>query len=115
MNLKFNQIRTCLPQALEDRLARRRQKIEMHQNDKEQERAEIDYRRDAHDKKLTDLVSDGKLNEKQKQDILDEYENDLRKVQMQHENGKQRLRNIIVQPYQKTDYEPIIIISAEKI
>ena len=75
-------------QALEDRLAQRKQKIEMHHNDKEQERAEIDYRRDAHDKKLTELVHDGRLNEKQKQDILDEYENGMRRAQGSYEEGE---------------------------
>ena len=60
----------------------------MHLNDKEQDRNEIDYRNDAQDRKLNVLVENKLMDERQKKDVMDAYENDLRRIQMQHEEGK---------------------------
>ena len=68
-------------QALEDRLARRKLLADMHRIQRDQQDKEITWRRDAHEKTLQNLVDDGKMLERQKQDLLDVYEDDLHRVQ----------------------------------
>ena len=49
---------TLMFQSLEDRLARRKALVESHNMKEEQQKHEIEYRRDAHDKSLqVDLYS----------------------------------------------------------
>ena len=62
----INKINVSFFKALEERLAKRRQVIEMHMNDKDQEREEVDYRKEAHSKALDTLVEDGKMMDRQK-------------------------------------------------
>ena len=73
---------------MEERLARRKAQVEMHSIKKEQQMKEIEYRHDAHDKTLTALVQEGKLMDRQREEILEKYQDDLQRIQMQHNERK---------------------------
>lgn len=76
--------------ALEERLGRRRQMAQLQSDEQLQQGRDIDFRREAHGKVLTTLVTDGKLLDRQKEELLKQYEEDLRRIQMKHEEDRQR-------------------------
>lgn len=73
---------------LEERLARRQQLSLLHRFEENEQKHNIGRRRGAQEQTLQSLVSDGKLMERQKEELLNEYENNLRKIQMKQEEGK---------------------------
>ncbi|XP_064630315.1 trichohyalin-like isoform X2 [Lineus longissimus] len=69
----------------EERLMRRKQLAAMRANQKKEEVAEIDARREALASTLQQSVVDGKMSQKQMDEILREYNENLVKVQEKHD------------------------------
>lgn len=65
---------------LEAKLERRIRIVEKEQAEEDRANAEIEFRHDIHEQTLEDLVSKGRLLERTKAEILDEYEKDLRNI-----------------------------------
>ena len=74
-------------QSLEERLARRRYMAALHNHDRTQQRNEVEHRKETNDKMLTSLVGDGKMTDKQKEELLKQYDADVMRVQLHHEQG----------------------------
>ena len=55
---------------------------------KAQEEKELEIRKETHQNALNDLVEDGKMLDRQKDDIMAVYEEDVLRLQMNHNEGK---------------------------
>ena len=86
----FNKLTTALfrRQHLAERLERRRQLLEYRRLQERQDRDEPSDEVAAFSEPLGKLVEDGKLDEKQKKEILDEHERNLMNLQKQHQLGR---------------------------
>ena len=74
-------------QALEERLAKRRYLAMMAETQQEQDQHEIAFRIDAHNKVLTDLVDSQKMMDRQRDELMKQYEQDMQRAQMVHDEG----------------------------
>jgi uncharacterized membrane-anchored protein len=75
---------------------RRKQLAAMRANQKKEQMAEIDARRDALATTLQQSVVDGKMTEKQMEEILREYNESLVKLQEKHDLGVWNICYVIV-------------------
>lgn len=93
--LRINRYKTNWPyflvlciQALEERLAKRRQIIAMRKLQDQQESEVVVQNVESHEDVLKHLVQDGKLTEKKKNQLLNEYLQDLNRLTKARDIGK---------------------------
>ncbi|CAH1782698.1 unnamed protein product [Owenia fusiformis] len=79
--------RTRQAALLEERIAKRRHLAELTNINKQQNEAEVDVKLESQEDMVGDLIKDGKLMERQKDEIMEQYESDLRRIQETQEQN----------------------------
>lgn len=87
---KLNQERLRQQRNLEERLAKRKQIIEFRKIQDKQAEDLSKNSTDSYEEEITHLVQDGKMTEKQKKELLNEYMLDLKRLNRQHDKDSQR-------------------------
>ena len=83
-------------QNLEERLARRKYLAGMHENEKKVAQGAVEHRKETNEQMLGSLVSDGKLNEKQRDELLKQYDADVNRLSNQHQLGECRICAMLI-------------------
>ncbi|KAK2151622.1 hypothetical protein LSH36_356g01036 [Paralvinella palmiformis] len=81
--------------ALEERLERRRLFAKQQRSEAQLQTEELQHRVESHGIILNKLTKDGKLQDRQKEEILSEYNDDLIKIQKKHEEEFQQQKLVL--------------------